>query len=196
MSICTARALVLLCLLICLPKFALAGPAEESLKVRVNEVLNILASSKPGVPGRTDRLAAVLKKIFDPEELARLTLASHWEAFTPEQRIRFASCFENLLEQTYLRHMATFTKAQVIFLDEASLGEGRSEVSTRIIASTGDLPIVYRFSDKNGWKVYDVLIEGVSLVQNYRSQFNQILSKESPAQLIVRVESMVVANKL
>jgi len=185
---------VVLLMSICWSQDSMAGQAEESLKVRVDEVLNILSSTKPGDPGRTEKLETTLQTIFDPDELARLTLATHWKSFTPEQRARFTSCFVNLLEQTYLRHMATFTKAQVTYLGESSLGEGRSEVSTKIVTSTGELPIVYRFTDKNGWKVYDVLIEGVSLVQNYRNQFNQVLSKETPAQLIARVEAMETAK--
>lgn len=169
---------------------AMAGQAKDTLKTSVDNVLNVLSSTKPGEPGRKDKLYAAVGHVFDPEELARRTLASHWEQFNPEERKRFTAAFLTLLERTYLRRIEAYTDERVIFLDEATLGEDRSEVSTKIVTSSKEVPIVYRLIKKSGWKVYDVIIEGVSLVQNYRNQFNQILAKESPAQLISKVEAM------
>ena len=172
----------------------LAGQARDTLKTSVDDVLDILKTVKPGDPSRTQKLNTVIRGVFDPEELAKRTLASHWESFNPEERSRFTTAFVRLLEQTYLRRIETYTDERVEFLEESSLGEGRSEVSTKIVTSTKEVPIVYRLIKKNDWKVYDVVIEGVSLVQNYRNQFNQILAKETPAQLIGRVESMGSAS--
>ena len=173
---------------------ALAGQAEDALKLSVDEVLNILRSDKPGTPGRTEKLYTSVRKVFDPEELARRTLATHWDSFSPEERTRFTEAFVRLLERTYLRRIETYTNEQVVFLEEYPLGDDRSEVNTKIVTSSREVPIVYRLIRKNGWKVYDVVIEGVSLVQNYRNQFNQILANESPAKLIGRVESMGSAS--
>ncbi len=169
---------------------ARAGQAQDQLKSSVDAVLNVLSTTKPGQPDRMDKLHAAVARVFDPEELARRTLASHWEAFSPEERKRFTSAFVKLLERTYLRRIETYTDEKVVFLDEAALGDNRSEVSTKIVTSTKEVPIVYRMIRKNDWKVYDVVIEGVSLVQNYRKQFNEVLARETPAQLIARVESM------
>ena len=169
---------------------ATAQTAMEALKTSVDDVLHVLSSTKPGEPGRVEKLYAASSKVFDPEELAKRTLASNWEAFSPEERGRFTKAFVKLLERTYLKRIEAYTDEKVLFLNEASLGEGRSEVSTKIVTSSKEVPIVYRLIKKNEWKVYDVIIEGVSLVQNYRNQFNQILTKESPAQLLTRVENM------
>lgn len=173
---------------------ALAGPALDSVRSSVDEVLGILTSTKPGAPGRTEKLDVSIRKIFDPEELAKRTLATNWESFSPEERTRFTAAFVRLLEHTYLRRIEAYTNEQVVFLNESSLGENRAEVSTKVVTSTKEVPIVYRLIKKSDWKVYDVVIEGVSLVQNYRNQFNQILAKETPAQLIGRVESMSSAS--
>jgi len=156
----------------------------------VDEVLMVLSTTKPGETGRTEKLYAAVGKVFDPEELARRTLAAHWEAFSPDERARFTAAFVKLLERTYLRRLEAYTDEKVVFLDEAALGEGRSEVSTKIVTASKEVPIVYRLIKKTEWKVYDVIIEGVSLVQNYRNQFNQVLTRDSPAGLIGKVESM------
>jgi len=173
---------------------ALAGQAKDALKTSVDNVLNVLSTTKPGEAGRKEKLYAAVGSVFDPEELARRTLASHWEQFTPEERKRFTAAFLTLLERTYLRRIEAYTDEKVVFLEESALGEDRCEVSTKIVTSSKEVPIVYRLIRKNDWKVYDVMIEGVSLVQNYRNQFNQILAKDSPAQLITKVESMGAAS--
>jgi len=172
----------------------MAGQAQDTLKLSVDEVLSVLRGSKQGDPGRVDRLAKAVAKVFDPEELAKRTLASHWQAFSPEEQKRFTAAFVTLLQHTYLRRLEAYTDEQVVFLDEAALGENRAEVSTKVVTANKEIPIVYRMIKKNDWKVYDVVIEGVSLVQNYRNQFTQILAKESPSQLIGRVESMSSAG--
>ncbi len=173
---------------------AMAGQAQDTLQASVDEVLTVLRGSKQGDPGRVDRLAVSVAKVFNPEELAKRTLASHWQQFSAEEQKRFTTAFVKLLQNTYLRRLESYTDEKVVFLDEAALAENRAEVSTKIVTANKEIPIVYRLIHQGEWKVYDVVIEGVSLVQNYRNQFTQILAKESPAQLIGRVESMASTN--
>lgn len=189
-----ARAIGTIFLVLLFSQAALAAEAKDALKSSVDAVLNVLTTTKAGDPGRVEKLYAAVGKVFDPEELAKRTLAANWEKFSEDERQRFTKAFVKLLEHTYLRRIEAYTDEKVVFLDEAALGEGRAEVSTKIVTSTKEVPIVYRLIKKSDWKVYDVTIEGVSLVQNYRNQFNQILVKESPAQLISRVESMGSAS--
>ncbi|GAB6038924.1 ABC transporter substrate-binding protein [Fundidesulfovibrio butyratiphilus] len=185
--------LALFCILVAAAPPAQAGEATDTLRTAVDEVLNVLRQTRPGQPGRTEKLSTAMHRFFDPEELAKRTLANNWRNFSPEQQQRFTAAFVSLLENTYLRRIETYTDEKVVFLDESQLAENRAEVSTKIITSSKEVPIVYRLIHKSGWKVYDVVIEGVSLVQNYRQQFAQILSKESPAQLIDRVSSMAAS---
>lgn len=168
----------------------LAGQAEDTLKRSVDEVLSVLRNSKRGDPGRMDRLSKAVTEVFDGDELAKRTLASQWQKFSPDEQKRFTAAFVKLLQNTYLRRMDAYTNERVVFLDEAMLSDKQAEVSTKIVSDTKEIPIVYRMIKKNDWKVYDVVIEGVSLVENYREQFAQFLTRESPAQLIGRVESM------
>ncbi|WP_243309831.1 ABC transporter substrate-binding protein [Fundidesulfovibrio agrisoli] len=189
-----ARAIGTIFLVLLFSQAALAAEAKDALKSSVDAVLNVLTTTKAGDPGRVEKLYAAVGRVFDPEELAKRTLAANWEKFSADERQQFTRAFVKLLEHTYLRRIEAYTDEKVVFLDEAPLGEGRAEVSTKIVTSTKEVPIVYRLIKKSDWKVYDVTIEGVSLVQNYRNQFNQILVKESPAQLISRVESMGSAS--
>lgn len=186
-----AVAICLVMMLALLPvRAAMAQTAMEALKTSVDEVLRVLSSTKPGESGRVEKLYAASSKVFDPEELAKRTLGANWEAFSPEERSRFTKAFVKLLERTYLKRIEAYTDERVLFLSESPLGDARSEVSTKIVTSSKEVPIIYRLIRKNEWKVYDVVIEGVSLVQNYRNQFNQILARETPAQLLSRVENM------
>jgi len=164
------------------------GQAMATLKSTVDEVLAIL-KTPPDSPGRQEKLYAAASRVFDPEELARRTLGVHWQSFNPEERARFTSAFVKLLERTYLRRIQAYNSAQVVYLSQSSLSDTQAEVSTKIIANR-EVPVVYRLIKKNDWKVYDVVIEGVSLVQNYRNQFNQVLASQSPEQLISRIEAM------
>lgn len=192
-----ARAVCVLIIMALLAGFAgaaHAGQARDTLKAAVDEVLNVLSSTKAGDPSRTAKLNEAVGKVFDPEELARRTLAANWQSFSEDERARFTKAFVRLLERTYLRRIEAYTDEKVVFLEESSLADDRSEVSTKIVTSSKEVPIVYRLIKKADWKVYDVVIEGVSLVQNYRKQFSEILARETPAQLIGRVESMGSAS--
>jgi phospholipid transport system substrate-binding protein len=173
---------------------ALAGQAQDAVKASVEEVISVLRSPKQGDSARMDRLAQAVAKVFDPEELAKRTLAGRWQDFSAEEQKQFTSAYVKLLQKTYLRHLESYTNEKVDFLGESELAENRAEVSTKIVAADKEIAIVYRLIKKSSWKVYDVVIEGVSLVQNYRNQFAQILTKESPAQLISRLENMSSDN--
>jgi phospholipid transport system substrate-binding protein len=189
-----AGILIIVVMIMLWSQAALAGQAQDAVKVSVDEVISILRDSKQGDTDRTKRLAQAVAKVFDPEELSKRTLASHWQEFSPEEQQKFTATFVNLLQKTYLHHLEAYTDERVDFLAESELAEDRAEVVTKIVTSGKDIGIIYRLIRKNSWKVYDVVIEGVSLVQNYRNQFAQILAKQSPAQLIGRLEAMIPAN--
>lgn len=171
-----------------------AGPAQDTLKGCVDDVLSILRSSKQGDPGRTEKLSSALQKVFDADELARRTLGANWQRLSPEEQASFTAAFVKLLEKTYVRRIEAYSDERVDFTGETALGDDRAEVTSKIITSTKEVPITYRLIKKAGWKVYDVVIEGVSLVQNYRNQFAQVLAKETPAQLIERVRNLSKAS--
>ncbi|MHC1789326.1 Tgt2/MlaC family protein [Solidesulfovibrio sp.] len=172
---------------------AVAGPATDTLSRSVDRIIALLADpayKDTGTrPGMRAKLIAAIAEIFDMKELSRRALGPEWNKFTPEQQERFVTAFGTLLENTYLDKIESYTDEKVQYLKEQDLGDGKAEVATTVVGNGKEIPIAYRLVDRSGWKVYDVIIEGVSLVQNYRSQFGQILMRESPEALIAKISA-------
>ena len=170
---------------------ALAGPATDTLSTSVDRIITLLADPAYKVsdtrPAMRAKLIAVIGEIFDMKELSRRALGPEWNKFTPEQQERFVTAFGRLLENTYLDKIESYTDEKVQYLKEQELGSDKAEVATKVVGKGKEIPISYRLVNRSGWKVYDVVIEGVSLVQNYRSQFGQILMNESPDALITKI---------
>ena len=123
--------------------------------------------------------------MFDEVELSRRTLARNWNKLNTAQQQEFIQLFRQVLEKAYIDKILSYTDEKIVFDKESMLSENQSEVQTRVITSSKEIPIFYRVILKDGvWKVYDVVIENVSLVQNYRTQFNDILAKNTPEQLL------------
>jgi phospholipid transport system substrate-binding protein len=124
--------------------------------------------------------------VFDFKELSRRTLGRTWKKLSPEQRTEFVELFTQVLQGVYADLLMSYTDQKVIFGDEKMLKKGRAEVESYLVTSDGrKIPIFYRLTDKTGsWRVYDVIIEGVSLVKNYRTQFKEILANNPPEKLL------------
>ena len=174
--------------LLLFPAAALADAPQETLQRSVDHVIVLLrdpaykdAATKPGM---RDKLIATIQGIFDAKELSRRALAANWDKFSADQQDRFSKAFLTLLQNTYLDRIESYTDEKVNYLSEKLLAADRAEVATSVTSKGRDIPITYRMLKADAWKVYDVIIEGVSLVQNYRNQFAQILMKESPDALI------------
>lgn len=172
---------------------AWAGQATQTLSTSVDHIISLLANpaykDASTRPALRQQLVSTIEQIFDTQELSRRALGAEWNKFSPEQQTRFVSAFGTLLQNTYLDKIESYTDEKVHYLGEQELGEGKTEVTTKVIGQGKEIPITYRLVDRDGWKVYDVVIEGVSLVQNYRSQFGQILMNESPDALIAKISA-------
>lgn len=170
---------------------ALAGDATQALSVSVDKIIALLADpayKNPETrPAMRAKLIAAIDAIFDMKELSRRALGADWSKFTPEQQDRFVVAFGKLLQNTYLDKIESYTDEKVQYLKEQDLGANKAEVATKVVGKGKEIPIAYRLTNHNGWKVYDVVIEGVSLVQNYRTQFGQILTNETPDALIAKI---------
>ena len=138
-------------------------------------------------------IRAIINKVFDWQELSRRTLGRDWKKFSPEQQKEFVALFEELLENIYADRILAYTKEKIEFGKETQLKKGRVEVESHIITTDGTrVPLFYRLTDKSGqWRVYDVVIEGVSMVKNYRGQFRQILSTKKPEDLLQTLRDKV-----
>ena len=128
----------------------------------------------------------IINEVFDYKELSRRTLGREWKKFKPEQQTEFIDLFSRLLENVYADRILAYTHEKIEFGKETELKKGRVEVESYIITlDNTKVPLFYRMTNKSGqWRAYDVVIEGVSMIKNYRGQFRQILSKKKPEDLL------------
>ena len=179
--------IILTILLFSLPVYA--GAPLDTVKVNVNNVLDVLRNPKLKAESareiKKEKLRVIYKGMFDENEFSRRTLTRNWSKFTSDQQTEFVKLFEQVLEKSYVDKILSYTNEKIEFYKENMLSESQAEIQTKIITSSKEIPIFYRMILKDGkWKVYDVVVENVSLVQNYRTQFNDILTKDTPEQLL------------
>ena len=174
---------------------ASAGPATDQLRVGTDRVLKTLADPALQGPDRVAERQKALREITDPmfdrAEMARRALGRHWQTRTDPERQEFVPLFRNLLERTYATRIERYNGEQITYTGESIEGE-QATVRTKILDRTNrELPIDYRMvrGPDGRWLIYDVLIEGVSLVANYRSQFDQIIRTASYERLVEKLKS-------
>ena len=175
------------------PIDAIRGPVEEVLAI-----LKDPAYKGPGTKtAQKDRLWEIIRRVFDFEAISERAVGRNWKAFSAEQKKVFSDAFAELLGNSYLdKIQGGFKNEKVDFLSQELLTDTKARVKTKIVREVDAIPVDYSVQKENGsWTIYDVNIEGVSLVQNYRTQFDQILAKESPDALIARVKSKNTARE-
>ena len=181
--------LIILALLLLLPLQSYAATPMETVKTGVNKMLDTLGDPAFKAKGRDAQIAQlgeIIETVFDFNELSKRTLGREWRKMNAEQRKEFVQLFQELLQGVYADRLLAYSDQKVLFEKETMLKKGRAEVQSYLQTSDGKkIPLFYRLTDKSGsWKVYDVIIEGVSMVKNYRTQFRQIIAKESPEKLL------------
>ena len=171
-----------------------AGPVSDQLKDAVDRVVKVLEDPALKGPDRkVERQAAVTKiaqEIFDFPEVARRSLARHWQPLTDKQREEFTALFADLLERSYVSKIELYSGEKITYANER-VEDDNATVATRIVTKSGaEVPIDYRMLKKGTrWLVYDVNIEGVSLVSNYRTQFNKIIQTSSFNDLLLKLKT-------
>ena len=178
---------ILMLFLAALPVYA--GAPLDQIQTNVNKVLDVLRDPKLKAESakkiKKEKLEAIYEQMFDEVELSRRALGGNWNKLNPTQQKEFIQLYRQVLEKAYIDKILSYTDEKIVFAKESLLAGNQAEVQTKVITSSKEIPIFYRVILKNGiWKVYDVVIENVSLVQNYRSQFNDILAKNTPDQLL------------
>jgi phospholipid transport system substrate-binding protein len=171
------------------PPSSSAGAPLDAVQANVNKVLDVLRD--PKLKGdsakeiKKEKLRAIYGDMFDEVELSKRSLGLNWNKLNPAQQQEFIPLFRQVLEKAYVDKILSYTNEKIVFSKETMLSNDQAEVQTKIITSSKEIPIAYRLILKDGtWKVYDVVVENVSLVQNYRSQFSSILAKNTPDQLL------------
>jgi len=171
-----------------------AGAPSDQLKTQIDRVLKSLDDPELKKEGRArERRAAVRKianDIFDFGETARRSLGRHWQPRTPAERDEFVQLFSDLLERSYISRVELYGGEKIQYLGDTIDGE-QGKVQTKLLTKGGsDIPIEYRMHKKGDrWLVYDVIIEGVSLIANYRTQFNKIIHTASYQELVKKMKA-------
>jgi phospholipid transport system substrate-binding protein len=174
------------------PVSAAAGASGDRIRETVDKLLTILKDPQlKGDSKKTERrqkLKEVIGERFDFTEMAKRSLGSEWRRRSPEEQKEFVRLFTELLEQAYLDKIESYNGEKVQYLKERQ-DKDNAEVATKIIDNKGrEFSLNYRLHNVNGdWKVYDVIIEDISLVANYRAQFNRVLAKGSFEELLTRM---------
>ena len=170
---------------------AWAGPPTEAVKGTVDEVIRILQD--PALKAQPQRRRQMVKQTvdqrFDYEEMAQRALPN-WRQLSAGQRREFVSLFAELLEASYADKLMKYSGEKVTYVGERTDGD-RAEVRTLLLRRNDRIPMNYRLLNTSGWAVYDVVIEGVSLVNNYRAQIDAILARSSYDTLMERLEDKV-----
>ena len=189
---------ILIFFLAVLPVYA--GAPLDQVQTNVNKVLDVLRDptlkAESAKKIKKEKLEAIYEQMFDEVELSRRTLGVNWNKLNTPQQQEFTQLYRQVLEKAYIDKILSYTNEKIVFAKETMLASNQAEVQTKVITSSKEIPIFYRVIQKNGdWKVYDVVVENVSLVQNYRSQFNDILAKNTPDQLLEILRKKVKDNR-
>ncbi len=174
----------------------LAADPTEEIKQTTDKILSILTNPALKPSSKTAEKEKLMRQAvderFDWQEMARRSLATHWASRTPEERKEFVRLFGDLLEQTYMKQVEGYSGEKVLYEGEAKDGD-YATVRVKIVTKKNkDIPVEYRLKKEGDhWFVYDVSIAGVSLVNNYRTQFNSIILQSSYENLIKRLREKI-----
>ncbi len=169
---------------------AWAGPATEQLRTYTDQVLKVLQNPALSLPERREAVKHLAESVFEVSETAKRALGQHWLQRTPAERDEFVKLFANLLEQTYISRIDEFGGEKLTYVSEQIDGD-RAIVRARITTKNGtDGPVESRLVQKgNRWLIYDILVENLSLISNYRSQFDRVIRTTSYEELVKRLKT-------
>lgn len=186
-------------ILFSLTALMLAAPAQASvtddIRKTVNEVIRIVSDKEMKKPSQEQKRRVAIKKaigsIFDHQEMARRSLGKHWNQRTPEERRQFVDLFAGLLENSYADKIESYNNERIVYIKEVVDGDYAEVKSKVLTAKNEEYTLDYKALKQGAgrWVVYDVVIEGVSLVSNYRTQFNKIITANGYPELVRKLQS-------
>ena len=167
----------------------MAGEPTDQIRRSVDEVIKV-AQSQPDGSSRRAEVRRIANQLFDFEETAKRALGPHWQQRTPAEREEFVKLFSDLLEAAYIGKIDLYQGEKITYASETVEGD-QGTVKTVVVTKQGtEVPVDYRLlREKDGWRVYDVVVEGVSLVGNYRTQFNKVIQTSSYEDLVNRMRA-------
>jgi phospholipid transport system substrate-binding protein len=188
--------LLSLVLFAAVPPKTFAGEPTQQVKETVDEVINILNDKELKKPEnreqRSAKIREVINKRFDFAEMAKRSLGVYWRQRTAAEQKEFVTLFSDLLEDTYIRKIERYEREKVTYVGEAVDGPYATVKTVIITTKEVEIPVNYKiFKSGSKWEVYDIIVEGVSLVNNYRTQFYQIIGSGSYADLVKKLKAKV-----
>jgi len=187
--------------LICISSSAHGDEPLESLQRNIEEAIRILKDPRHKEviqkELQREKLRELSYQAFDFVEFSRRVLANNWKMFTPQQRIEFVDVFATFMTNFYLRLLQErYRDEKVVYLSQELITDSRAVVKISFLVRNREVPVDIRMLKRNGtWKAYDVMALGISAVMLYRSQFEWILRKDSPAQVIERLKRRIKEQK-
>lgn len=185
------RIVVSLIISLLLASSAFAGATDDVKKV-VDDVVRIVSSKemKNNDRLRHQSLKKTISVIFDYSEMAKRSLGKNWNKHTDAEQKQFTNLFATLLENSYAGKIESYNNEKIVYIKETIDGEYAEVKSKVVTAKRDEFTLDYRLLNKNGkWMAYDVVIEGVSLVSNYRTQFNKIIASGGYPELVKKLRT-------
>jgi len=194
MKKCIVGMTLILCLIFSVPSFA--GEPTEAVKANLDKVLDVLRDpslkAESARKAKKNKIRDISQEMFEFTELSKRSLGKNWSKFNPAQQKEFVGLYQSLLEDAYADKIMLYADVKIVFSKEVSLTEKTVEVQSTVLTKSGEVPIYYRVIMKDGaWKVYDVVIEGITLINNYRAQFKEILVNKPPESLLETLRKKV-----
>jgi phospholipid transport system substrate-binding protein len=186
--------LMTFCVHFAVPETATASTVTDEVRRTVDDVIKIVTDKDLKKPQneqkRRKELKSVIGRIFDYREMAKRSMGIHWKTLTPAQKDEFVGLFATLLENSYADKIESYNQEKVVYGKELIEGNYAQVNSTIVTAKRDEYSLDYRLLNEGGkWMVYDVLIEGVSLVSNYRTQFNKIITGQGYNELLKKMQT-------
>lgn len=185
---------MIFCLVIAAPAMATASVVTDEVKSTVDGVLKIVTDKDLKKPQNEQKkrkaLKTVIGRIFDYGEMAKRSMGVHWKELSPAQQKDFVGLFSTLLENSYAGKIESYNNEKIVY-DKEQVEGNYAEVNSRVVTAKRDeFTLDYRLlKEGNRWMVYDVVIEGVSLVSNYRTQFNKIINERGYNELVKKMRT-------
>ena len=175
------------------PVFAVASQVTEDVKDTIDKVIKIVGREdlKDNKEARRQALREVIDQRFNYHQMVRRALAKNWKGRSDQERREFTGLFKKLLENSYASKLESYSDETINFTDEVIKGK-YALVKTEVVRKASTIAVDYKLINGAGvWKIYDFVIEGVSMVRNYRSQFSKIIRKDSYEALVRRLTDKV-----
>ena len=193
-----SRSVIVACMALCLlgslsPSIATAVTATEAVKSSIEQVVAVLEDKElkkaERVAERRQRLQKIFNDRFSYEEMSKRSLGAQWNHLNETQREQFVDLFRQLLARSYTGTIEGYSGERFQYLNEHNEGE-YSEVRTKLLSRKGEIPINYRLLRMSGdWQVYDIVVDGISMVSNYRAQFTKIIRSSSYEELVQKLQN-------